>query len=57
MVPASWLVKPYNMLTSMMRKDLKEQNDDTLAISTQDFFLTQDNLDATWDIYLIAKKG
>jgi hypothetical protein len=40
-----------------MRKDLKEQNNDTLAISTQDFFLTQDNLDATWDIYLIAKKS
>ena len=57
MVPASWLVKPYNMLTSMMRKDLKEQNNDTLAISTQDFHLTQDNLDKTWDIYLIARKG
>jgi ubiquinone/menaquinone biosynthesis C-methylase UbiE len=57
MVPASWLVKPYNMLTSMMRKDLKEQNNDTLAISTQDFHLTQDNLDKTWDIYLIAKKS
>lgn len=56
MVPASWLVKPYNFLTTLMRKDLKEQNQNTLAISTKDFFLTADRLDFTWDIYVIAKK-
>lgn len=56
MVPASWLVKPYNFLTTLMRKDLKEQNKSTLAISTKDFFLTTERLDFTWDIYVIAKK-
>ncbi len=57
MLPSAWLVKPYNFLTSLMRKNLKEQNDDTLQISTEDFFLTKNNLDTTWDIYLIAKKN
>lgn len=56
MIPASWLVVPYNFLTSVMRKNLKEQNTDTLEISTSDFFLTKENLDTTWDIYLVAKK-
>ncbi|MBX7206501.1 MAG: class I SAM-dependent methyltransferase [Bacteroidia bacterium] len=55
-IPASWLVRPYNWLTTLMRKDLKEQNSNTLSISTSDFFLTTDNLDFTWDIYLIAHK-
>lgn len=55
-IPASWLVVPYNFLTSMMRKDLKETNNDTLQIETSDFFLTQDRLDFTWDIVLIGKK-
>ena len=40
----------------LMRKNLKEQNNDTLNITTKDFFLTKDNLDATWDIFVIAKK-
>jgi hypothetical protein len=39
-----------------MRKNLKETNNDTLKITTQDFYLTKDNLDKTWDIYLIAHK-
>lgn len=56
MIPASWLVKPYNLLTTMMRKDLKEQNNDTLAITTKDFFLTEERLDFTWDIFVIARK-
>ncbi len=56
MVPASWLVKPYNFLTSMMRKDLKEQNNDTLNITSKDFFLTKDRLDFTWDIFVVAHK-
>lgn len=56
MLPASWIVKPYNFLTSIMRKNLKETNADTLKISTSDFYLTDENLDATWDIFLIAHK-
>jgi 2-polyprenyl-3-methyl-5-hydroxy-6-metoxy-1,4-benzoquinol methylase len=56
MIPASWLVKPYNFLTSLMRKDLKEENTDTLNITTKDFYLTKDRLDFTWDIFVIAKK-
>lgn len=56
MIPANWLVAPYNFLTSIMRKELKEVNKETLAIDTKDFFLTQDRLDFTWDIVLIAKK-
>jgi hypothetical protein len=56
LVPANWLVAPYNFLTSLMRKNLKETNNDTLKITTQDFYLTKDNLDKTWDIYLIAHK-
>jgi ubiquinone/menaquinone biosynthesis C-methylase UbiE len=57
LIPASWLVAPYNFLTTLMRKDLKNQNQDTLAIETTDFFVTQDKLDFTWDIFLIAKKA
>jgi ubiquinone/menaquinone biosynthesis C-methylase UbiE len=56
MLPASWLVIPYNWLTSLMRKELKETNNTTLEISTSDFFLTKDNLDKTWDIFLRATK-
>ena len=55
-LPASWLIKPYNFLTSLMRKDLKEQNKDTLNISSKDFYLTKKNLDHTWDIFVVAKK-
>jgi SAM-dependent methyltransferase len=56
MLPASWLIKPYNFLTSLMRKNLKETNTDTLGITTQDFFLTGQELDKTWDIFIIARK-
>jgi len=56
MVPASWLVKPYNFLTTLMRKDLKDNNNDTLHITSKDFYLTTDRLDFTWDIYVIARK-
>jgi ubiquinone/menaquinone biosynthesis C-methylase UbiE len=56
LIPASVLIRPYNFLTSVMRKSLKEQNTDTLYITTQDFFLTKSNLDCTWDIFLIAQK-
>jgi ubiquinone/menaquinone biosynthesis C-methylase UbiE len=56
MIPASWLVKPYNYLTTLMRKDLKDQNNDTMSITTKDFFLTEEQLDSTWDIFVIARK-
>ncbi|MCF8255144.1 MAG: class I SAM-dependent methyltransferase [Bacteroidia bacterium] len=56
MIPSSWLVAPYNFLTSIMRKDLKETNQDTLKIETSDFHLTQESLDNTWDIVLVAYK-
>lgn len=56
LLPASLLVKPYNWLTTIMRKNLKEQNDATTAITTKDFFLSKTDLDQTWDIFLVAKK-
>ena len=56
LIPASWLVKPYNWLTTNMRKNLKETNTDTLQITTADFFLTKTELDKTWDVFLVAKK-
>jgi ubiquinone/menaquinone biosynthesis C-methylase UbiE len=55
-IPASWLVAPYNFLTTLMRKELKEKNDATLSITTKDFFLTTENLDFTWDIFVVANK-
>jgi ubiquinone/menaquinone biosynthesis C-methylase UbiE len=56
-IPSSWLVAPYNMLTTLMRKDLKNKNQDTLAITTKDFFLTEERLDFTWDIFVVARKN
>ncbi len=55
-IPASWLVAPYNFLTTIMRRNLKEQNTETTSIQTSDFFLTQEDLDHTWDICLVARK-
>ncbi len=55
-LPASLLVKPYNWITTMMRDELKEKNAATVEINTHDFFLQNNNLDTTWDIYLIARK-
>lgn len=55
-VPASWVTLPYNFLTSRMRKQLAEENPLALDIDTKDFFLTKDNLDKTWDIFVVAKK-
>ena len=56
LVPASWLIGPYNYFTSLMRKDLKDQNADTLKITTADFALQKDNLDQCWDIFVVATK-
>ncbi len=55
-IPASWLTVPYNFLTTIMRKDLKDKNTSTLDVSTNDFFLTKEDLDNTWDIFVIAHK-
>ena len=55
-LPASLLIKPYNWITTLMRDNLKEKNANTLAIGTKDFFHQKENLDNTWDIYLIGKK-
>lgn len=55
-VPASWVTLPYNFLTSMMRKQLMEKNQETLEIDTKDFFITKENLDNTWDIFVVARK-
>ena len=57
LVPASWLVVPYNWLTSKMRNQLKEKNNEVSTIGTSDFFLSNQNLDQTWDIFLTAVKG
>jgi 2-polyprenyl-3-methyl-5-hydroxy-6-metoxy-1,4-benzoquinol methylase len=56
LLPSSWLTVPYNWLTGIMRKNLKEQNEATTAITTHDFFLTNSQLDQTWDIFLTARK-
>jgi ubiquinone/menaquinone biosynthesis C-methylase UbiE len=57
LLPASWLVVPYNWLTSKMRAQLNNQNKDVATIGTADFYLTKQDLDSTWDIFLIAIKG
>lgn len=55
-IPAQWLTVPYNFLTTIMRNKLKEQVRETTSITTRDFYLTTENMDKTWDIYLIAIK-
>jgi SAM-dependent methyltransferase len=55
-LPSAWLSKPYNWITSLMRNRLKEKVDQTTDITTGDFFIQTDALDACLDIYLIAKK-
>jgi ubiquinone/menaquinone biosynthesis C-methylase UbiE len=56
-LPASWLTKPYDIITNLMRKRLKEKVDTTTDITTKDFFLQDNDLDTTWDIYLQAGKS
>ncbi len=55
-LPASLLTVPYNLVTNLMRKNLKEKVDTTTHITTKDFYLQDQGLDQTWDIYLIASK-
>lgn len=57
LLPASWLIRPYNYFTSLMRKDLKENNTDTLQIETSDFIIQNNNLDTCWDIFVVATKN
>lgn len=56
-IPASLLMKPYNLVTTLMRKTLKKNVSETVAISTTDFFLETAKLNEGWDIYVLAKKG
>lgn len=53
-LPAQLLTVPYNWITSIMRKNLMEKVDNTLDITTKDFFLQENDLDQTWDIYAIV---
>ena len=56
-IPASLLMKPYNLITTLMRKMLKKKVDETVGITTADFFLESETLAEGWDIYAIAKKS
>jgi ubiquinone/menaquinone biosynthesis C-methylase UbiE len=56
-IPASLLMKPYNLITTIMRKALKKNVSETIGITTADFFLENSNLELGWDIYAIAKKA
>ncbi len=55
-LPAGLLTKPYNWITNLMRRQLKENVSQTSGITTKDFFLQTNALDSCWDIYLIARK-
>ena len=55
-ISASLLMKPYNFITTLMRKSLKKDVSETLSISTADFFLQENNLNDGWDIYALAEK-
>lgn len=55
-LPASLITLPYNFLTSRMRNKLAEENPIALDIDTKDFFLTKEDLDNTWDIFVVARK-
>jgi ubiquinone/menaquinone biosynthesis C-methylase UbiE len=55
-IPASLLMKPYNFITTLMRKTLKQNVGETVSISTSDFFLDASALKDGWDIYVLAKK-
>jgi 2-polyprenyl-3-methyl-5-hydroxy-6-metoxy-1,4-benzoquinol methylase len=55
-LPAGLLTVPYNRITSFMRKNLMQKVDHTLDIDTKNFFIRENNLDETWDIYAIVHK-
>jgi len=56
-IPSSLLMMPYNFITTLMRKSLKQDVNETVSISTSDFFLDEKNNSEGWDIYVIAKKN
>jgi 2-polyprenyl-3-methyl-5-hydroxy-6-metoxy-1,4-benzoquinol methylase len=55
-LPPKILFLPYNIVTNMMRKKLMKEVKETIDVSTDDFLLSKENLDAKWDIYVIARK-
>jgi len=55
-LPASLLVKPYNFITNLMRKDLNKRVSASPSITSNDFYLRNTDLDATLDIFVVAKK-
>lgn len=55
-LPAQILMAPYNLITNIMRKKLMNEVDTSLAITTKDFILQTQNLDETWDIFVLAEK-
>ncbi len=55
-LPASLLVKPYNLITNLMRKDLSKTVSETALITSNDFHLRTTDLDTTLDIFVVAQK-
>lgn len=55
-LPASLLVKPYNFITDLMRKDLNKTVSASPSITSNDFYLRTTDLDTTLDIFVVAKK-
>ncbi len=55
-LPASLLVKPYNFITNLMRKDLNKKVPASPSITSNDFYLRNTDLDTTLDIFVVAKK-
>lgn len=55
-LPASLLVKPYNFITNIMRKDLNKTVSASPSIAVNDFYLRSTELDSTLDIFVVAKK-
>jgi 2-polyprenyl-3-methyl-5-hydroxy-6-metoxy-1,4-benzoquinol methylase len=55
-LPASLLVKPYNFITNLMRKDLNKSVSASPLITSADFYLRPTDLDSTLDIFVVAKK-
>lgn len=56
-LPSGLLVKPYNLITNIMRKSLMRSNSQTTGISLNDFSLDKAGLDEALDIYVMASKN
>lgn len=57
LLPANWLVKPYNLLSSLVRYQLLLLNEESTQTNINDFYLSTDDIDNSLDIYLIAHKN